>query len=86
MPLNLVDVILCDQKLPEMSGVEFLRRVRSLYPDTLRIAMSGHADADMVANSINQSGIYKFLIKPIDRELLLDTVNQAFMIKGAPSY
>ncbi len=82
LALNHVDVIICDQNMPEMSGAEFLRRVRSLYPDTIRIAMSGHADADMVANSINQSGIYKFLIKPVDKELLIDTVNQAFMVKG----
>ena len=85
LALNRVDVILCDQNLPEMSGVEFLKRVRSLYPETIRIAMSGHADADMIANSINQSGIYKFLIKPVDKELLIDTVNQAFMVKGSLS-
>lgn len=85
LALNHVDIILCDQKLPEMTGVEFLARVRSLYPDTIRIAMSGYADADTVANSFYQNGIYKFLIKPVDKELLLDTVNQAFLIKGKPS-
>ena len=80
LALNHVDVILCDQKLPEMTGVEFLKRVKDLYPSTIRIAMSGYADADMVANSINQSGIYKFLIKPIDSELLRQTIDQAFLL------
>lgn len=80
LALNHVDVILCDQKLPEMTGIEFLNRVKDLYPGTIRIAMSGYADAEMVASSINQSGIYKFLIKPIDSEVLLQTIKQAFML------
>ena len=59
LALNRVDVILCDQNMPGMTGIEFLRRVKDLYPATVRIAMSGYADAGMVADAINQSGIYK---------------------------
>jgi len=80
LALNRVDVILCDQRMPGMSGIEFLNRVKDLYPGTVRIAMSGYADAGMVADAINRSGILKFLIKPISSELLRETLEEAFML------
>jgi EAL domain-containing protein (putative c-di-GMP-specific phosphodiesterase class I)/CheY-like chemotaxis protein len=80
LALNQVDVILCDQRMPGMSGIEFLNRVKDLYPGTVRIAMSGYADAGMVADAINRSGIHKFLIKPISSELLRETLEEAFMV------
>jgi CheY-like chemotaxis protein len=80
LALNQVDVILCDQKMPGMTGFEFLTRVKDLYPGTVRIAMSGYADAGMVADAINQSGIYKFLIKPINSDSLRETLEEAFAL------
>ncbi len=80
LALNQVDVILCDQKMPGMSGIEFLNRAKDLYPATIRIAMSGHADAGMVAAAINQTGIYKFLLKPISSDSLLKTLEKAFTL------
>jgi YesN/AraC family two-component response regulator len=80
LALNRVDVILCDQNMPGMTGIEFLRRVKDLYPATVRIAMSGYADAGMVADAINQSGIYKFLIKPINSDSLRETLEEAFTL------
>jgi len=82
LALNRVDVVLSDQRMPGMTGIEFLTRVKDLYPDTIRIAMSGYADAAMVAEAINTSGIYKFLIKPIDPELIRRTLKEAFALKS----
>jgi len=78
LAINRVDVIVCDQMMPEMTGIEFLNRVKDLHPNTVRIAISGYADAGMVADSINKGGIYKFLLKPFDSNSLRETLESAF--------
>jgi CheY-like chemotaxis protein len=73
-----IHVILSDQRMPEMSGTEFLSRVKDLYPDTVRIVLSGYTDLKSVTDAINQGAIYKFLTKPWDDKELRTTVTQAF--------
>jgi FixJ family two-component response regulator len=73
-----VQVILSDQRMPEMSGTEFFSRVKKLYPETMRVILSGYTDLMSVTEAINQGAIYKFLTKPWDDEQLRDTVTQAF--------
>ncbi|WP_439888738.1 EAL domain-containing protein [Pseudomonas sp. MBLB4123] len=73
-----VQVILSDQRMPEMNGTEFLSRVKDLYPDTIRIVLSGYTDLKSVTDAINQGAIYKFLTKPWDDAQLRTTVAQAF--------
>jgi diguanylate cyclase (GGDEF)-like protein len=73
-----VQVILSDQRMPEMSGTEFLERMCELYPDTIRIVLSGYTDLDTITDSINRGAIYKFLTKPWDGELLRRHVREAF--------
>lgn len=73
-----VQVILSDQRMPEMSGTEFFSQVKSLYPETIRLILSGYTDLKSVTESINQGAIYKFLTKPWDDEQLRGTVAQAF--------
>jgi diguanylate cyclase (GGDEF)-like protein len=75
---NEVHVILSDQRMPEMTGVEFLSRVKDLYPKTVRLILSGYADLSSVTDAINQGAIYKFLTKPWDNETLCDNVLEAF--------
>ncbi|TWI58677.1 response regulator receiver modulated diguanylate cyclase/phosphodiesterase with PAS/PAC sensor(s) [Pseudomonas duriflava] len=75
---NNVQVILSDQRMPEMNGTEFLRRVKDLYPNTMRIVLSGYTDLKSVTDAINQGAIYKFLTKPWDDEQLRQNIAQAF--------
>jgi diguanylate cyclase (GGDEF)-like protein/PAS domain S-box-containing protein len=75
---NDVQVIITDQRMPEMSGTEFLSRVKGLYPDTVRIILSGYTDLKTVTDAINQGEVYKFLLKPWDDEDLRSVVAQAF--------
>src|SRR6185369_3349926 len=65
---NRVDVIVSDQRMPQMTGVEFLRRVKTLYPDTVRIVLSGYTELQSITDAINEGAIYKFLTKPWDDE------------------
>jgi len=76
---NEVGVILSDQRMPEMNGTEFLSRVKVLYPDTVRIVLSGYTDLNSVTDAINHGAIYKFLTKPWDDELLKENIQQAFI-------
>jgi len=76
---NEIGVIIADQRMPEMTGVEFLRKARELSPDTLRIVLSGYTELNSVTDAINQGAIYKFLTKPWDDDLLRTQIKEAFL-------
>ena len=75
---NKVGVIMSDQRMPQMTGVDFLRKVKALYPKTLRIVLSGYTELESVTSAINEGAIYKFLTKPWDDEQLRDNIRIAF--------
>lgn len=59
-----VQVILCDQRMPETTGVEFLSRVRQQWPEVIRMILSGYTDSEDIIEAINEAGIYQFISKP----------------------
>lgn len=73
-----VDVILADQHLPGMTGVELMQRARRLYPDTLRLVLSGDTGLQSMTEAINEGTIYRFLAKPWDNEQLRAHLREAF--------
>jgi diguanylate cyclase (GGDEF)-like protein len=73
-----IDVIVSDQRMPGMTGVEFLRRVKTLHPDTTRLVLSGYTDLQSVTDAINEGAIYKFLTKPWDDGILRASIEEAF--------
>jgi adenylate cyclase len=64
-------------RMPYMSGAEFLARAQTLYPDTMRILLTGYSEIELVVRAINEGGVYRYLNKPWDDEDLLLTVAQA---------
>ena len=82
-----VSVVLCDQRMPAMSGSELLGRVKTLYPDTVRIMISGQAALDTVIDAVNRGEIFRFYAKPWDEAQLRDGIREAFrhywMLRGA---
>jgi diguanylate cyclase (GGDEF)-like protein/PAS domain S-box-containing protein len=76
-----VDVIVSDQRMPGMTGVEFLRRAKELYPDTVRMVLSGYTELQTITDAVNEGAIYKFLTKPWDDALLRDHIAEAFRRK-----
>jgi diguanylate cyclase (GGDEF)-like protein/PAS domain S-box-containing protein len=76
---NPVQVILSDQRMPGMSGTEFLCRVKALYPDTVRMILSGYAELEAVVEAVNEGAIYKFFGKPWDAEQLRAQIRDAFL-------
>ncbi len=75
---NEVQVILSDQRMSDMSGTEFLGRVKMLYPDTVRLVLSGYTDLATVTDAINRGSIYRFLTKPWNDDELREHIRQAF--------
>jgi len=79
---NKVAVVMSDQRMPGLSGVDFLRQVADLYPDTVRMMLSGYTDFSSITGAINRGAIFKFLSKPWDDKQLRDTVGEAFRRHG----
>jgi EAL domain-containing protein (putative c-di-GMP-specific phosphodiesterase class I)/ActR/RegA family two-component response regulator len=75
---NDVQVIVSDQRMNDVSGTEFLGRVKELYPRTVRLILSGYTDLATVTEAINKGAIYRFLTKPWDEEDLRHHIREAF--------
>ncbi|MRV72789.1 EAL domain-containing protein [Duganella sp. FT92W] len=73
-----VAVVLSDLRMPAISGVEFLGRVRHMYPDVLRIMLSACDDAESTRQAINMGAVYKFIEKPVQPEMLVAIVEDAY--------
>ncbi|MBV5287347.1 sigma-54-dependent transcriptional regulator [Methyloversatilis discipulorum] len=74
---NEVNVILCDQRMPGLTGVLFLKEVRERWPDVVRIVISGYTDSEDIIAGINDAGIYQYILKPWVPDHLLATVRNA---------
>jgi two-component system response regulator HupR/HoxA len=74
---DLVQVILCDQRMPGETGVEFLRRVREAWPDPVRMIISGFSESEDIIAGVNEAGIYQYITKPWHPERLIDCVRDA---------
>jgi diguanylate cyclase (GGDEF)-like protein/PAS domain S-box-containing protein len=77
-----VDVILSDQRMPGMSGVQFLREAQKEYPDTLRIVLSDHTELQSVTDAINEGAIYRFLTTPWEGSTLRLLIEEALQNKA----
>jgi two-component system, NtrC family, sensor kinase len=71
---NSFQVVVSDYRMPVMNGVEFLKSVYERWPDTVRIVLSGYADAGAIVAAINEGHIYKFIPKPWNDEELRVTI------------
>ena len=74
------DVVVSDMKMPGINGVELLTKIKNQYPDTIRIALSGHAEMEMLLESVQVT--HQFLAKPSDAEHIRNVVSQAFALRS----
>ena len=72
-----VDVVVSDERMPGMSGSQFLSAVRKKYPHTIRMILSGQADLEAAVRAINEGEVYRFLLKPCNPADLRITIRQA---------
>ncbi|WP_198162192.1 sigma-54 dependent transcriptional regulator [Methylosinus sp. R-45379] len=80
---DLVQVILCDQRMPGESGVEFLTRVREHWPEPVRMIISGYTDAEDIIAGVNEAGIFQYVTKPWDPDKLIQSVREAAQLYAA---
>lgn len=70
-------IIISDQRMPRMSGTEFLSRTVNQYPDTIRILLTGYTDVEDLVGAINQGKVFKYITKPWSAQELETVVRQA---------
>lgn len=74
---NDIKVIFCDQRMPEITGVDLFEQLRSLFPLPVRVLITGYADIDAVIGAINKSNIFHYLKKPWKEDEVIHTVEEA---------
>lgn len=72
-----IPVVITDQKMPEMQGVDFLVKVREKWPESVRMVLTAYTDVDAIIDAINRGNVYKFIYKPWEKEDLLLTILNA---------
>lgn len=71
MEWQIFDVVVCDQRMEGMTGIEVMKNIAKLYPGTIRIFATGYPDYEQLMDAINEAGVYKCVFKPIDHDKLL---------------
>lgn len=75
-----IHIIVTDQRMPNVTGVEFLESIIKDYPDAIRILLTGYADMEAVINAINKGQIYRYVMKPFNIEELKIDIDKAYEV------
>lgn len=73
-----IEIIITDQRMPNMTGVEFLEQVIEKFPDPMRVLLTGYADMNAVVDAVNKGKIFHYLSKPWNEDELDITINRAY--------
>lgn len=71
---NEISLIVSDQRMPEMTGTEFLKKITKTNPDIIKILLTGQADTEIMVESINECQIFQYILKPFDPIDLVETI------------
>lgn len=74
---NDVSLVITDQRMPNMTGVEFLERISGMYPDVIRVILTGYSDEQAIISAINKGKVFRYITKPWKKEELQQTINYA---------
>ncbi len=72
-----IHLVMTDQRMPQMTGVELLHRIKSEHPKAMRLIFTGYADIKTVIDAINQGNVFRYITKPWDPEELLHSLREA---------
>ncbi len=77
---NSINVIITDQRMPEMTGIQFLEKILPVYPDTIRMILTGFSDVEAIIEAINTGRVFRYITKPWDEKELRMTIENARQI------
>jgi two-component system, NtrC family, response regulator HupR/HoxA len=72
-----VDIIVTDQKMPRITGVQLLERIRDRFPQLVKVLVSGYTDVPDIQRAVEQCHIHQYVVKPVDSERLREAVREA---------
>ena len=72
-----IHVVMTDQRMPEMTGVQLMQQVSDRHPEAIRIVFTGYADIKAVIDAINSGGLYRYITKPWDPDELIAVLHEA---------
>lgn len=75
-----IHVIISDQRMPKLTGIEFFESILESHPDPIRILLTGYADISAVIDAINKGQVYRYLSKPWNEDELKTTIDKAFEV------
>ena len=74
---NTVDILITDQKMPRMTGVQLLERIKDKYPGLVKILVSGYTDVPDIQQAVERCQIHQYVVKPVDSDKLKEAVREA---------
>ncbi|NVK27190.1 MAG: response regulator [Flavobacteriia bacterium] len=77
---NEIQIIITDQRMPEMSGIEFLTKVLDFKKEPMRMLLTGYSDINAVIDSINKGEVYRYLTKPWNEDELKSAIESAYEV------
>lgn len=77
---NQIHVILSDQRMPKITGIEFFESIINMYPDPIRILITGYTDINAVIDAINRGQVYKYLTKPWEENDVKNSIDKAYEV------
>ncbi|WP_020532117.1 response regulator [Flexithrix dorotheae] len=74
---NKIQLVITDQRMPGISGIEFLDKVNAKFPNVVKILLTGYSDANIVEYAMNKAKVFSYVTKPWDEQQLKKTIDQA---------
>ncbi len=73
-----IQVVVSDQRMPGLTGVDFFRKIKDRYPDALKLILTGYSDIEAVIGAINEGQVFRYITKPWNPVELEITIKEAF--------
>ena len=76
-------LLVTDQKMPRLTGLELLERVGNRYPDMTKILLSGFTEMPEIQKAVERGSIHNYIVKPVDGDRLLEAIQEAMQVRDS---
>jgi response regulator RpfG family c-di-GMP phosphodiesterase len=74
---HVIHLVMTDQRMPQMTGVDVLKRVKCEHPEAIRLIFTGYADIQAVVDAVNKGNVFRYVAKPWDPDVLMTVLHEA---------